>query len=111
MELLADKNEEFLYGLEGRAPALNGVLDGFLVVPDDLHHFLEGFGDAGHELRGVGIALGKLRQLLVEGQEIPGGIEKTSLYDSVPDVLSQLIRTALIPKEGMKFIVADFSAI
>ena len=35
----------------------------------------------------------------------------SSLYDSVPDVLSQLIRTALIPKEGMKFIVADFSAI
>lgn len=35
----------------------------------------------------------------------------TALYDSVPDVLSQLIRTALIPKEGMKFIVADFSAI
>ena len=33
------------------------------------------------------------------------------LYDSVPDVLSQLIRTALIPKDGMKFIVADFSAI
>ena len=34
-----------------------------------------------------------------------------SLYDSVPDVLSQLIRTAFIPKEGRKFIVADFSAI
>ena len=33
------------------------------------------------------------------------------LYDSVPDVLSQLIRTALIPKDGTKFIVADFSAI
>lgn len=33
------------------------------------------------------------------------------LYDSVPDVLSQLIRTALIPREGQKFIVADFSAI
>lgn len=33
------------------------------------------------------------------------------LYDSVPDVLSQLIRTAFIPKEGRKFIVADFSAI
>ena len=33
------------------------------------------------------------------------------LYDSVPDVLSQLIRTALIPKAGRKFIVADFSAI
>ena len=33
------------------------------------------------------------------------------LYDSVPDVLSQLIRTAFIPKSGRKFIVADFSAI
>lgn len=33
------------------------------------------------------------------------------LYNSVPDVLSQLIRTAFIPKEGRKFIVADFSAI
>ena len=35
----------------------------------------------------------------------------SALYDSVPDVLSQLIRTAFIPKDGMKFIVADFSAI
>ena len=33
------------------------------------------------------------------------------LYDSVEDVLSQLIRTAFIPKEGYEFIVADFSAI
>lgn len=33
------------------------------------------------------------------------------LYESVSDVLSQLIRTAFIPKEGRKFIVADFSAI
>ena len=33
------------------------------------------------------------------------------LYDSVPDILSQLIRTAFIPKAGRKFIVADFSAI
>ena len=33
------------------------------------------------------------------------------LYDSIPDVLSQLIRTAFVPKEGKKFIVADFSAI
>ena len=35
----------------------------------------------------------------------------TLLYDSVQDVLSQLIRTAFIPKSGMKFIVSDFSAI
>ena len=33
------------------------------------------------------------------------------LYEDVPDTLSQLIRTAFIPKEGNKFIVADFSAI
>ena len=33
------------------------------------------------------------------------------LYEDVPDTLSQLIRTAFIPREGMKFVVADFSAI
>jgi DNA polymerase len=35
----------------------------------------------------------------------------TLLYDSVPEVLSELIRTAFIPSDGRKFIVADFSAI
>ena len=33
------------------------------------------------------------------------------IYDDVPDTLSQLIRTAFIPRQSMKFIVADFSAI
>lgn len=33
------------------------------------------------------------------------------LYDDVPDSLSQLIRTAFIPKQGYKFCVSDFSAI
>ena len=33
------------------------------------------------------------------------------LYDSVPEVLSELIRTAFVPSSGNKFIVADFSAI
>ena len=33
------------------------------------------------------------------------------LYDSTPDVLSQLIRTALIPNPGKTFFVSDFSAI
>ena len=33
------------------------------------------------------------------------------LYDSVPGVLSELIRTAFIPRPGYKYIVSDFSAI
>lgn len=33
------------------------------------------------------------------------------LYDNVPKVLSELIRTAFIPKPGYKYIVSDFSAI
>lgn len=33
------------------------------------------------------------------------------LYDDISDTLSQLIRTAFIPKDGYKFIVSDFSAI
>lgn len=33
------------------------------------------------------------------------------LYEDIPDTLSQLIRTAFIPADGKKFIVADFSAI
>lgn len=33
------------------------------------------------------------------------------LYEDVPDTLSQLIRTAFIPREGTQFLVADFSAI
>jgi len=34
-----------------------------------------------------------------------------ALYGNTPDILSQLIRTMLIPKDGCEFIVADFSAI
>lgn len=33
------------------------------------------------------------------------------LYDSISDVLSQLIRTAFVPRRGMKFVASDFSAI
>lgn len=41
-----------------------------------------------------------------------GSFEAVSmLYDDVPDTLSQLIRTAFVPKTGYKFVVADFSAI
>lgn len=37
--------------------------------------------------------------------------EVEMLYDDVPDTLSQLIRTAFIPRPGYKFVVADFNAI
>ena len=33
------------------------------------------------------------------------------LYDSIPEALSELIRTAFIPKDGYKYIVADLSSI
>jgi DNA polymerase len=33
------------------------------------------------------------------------------LYDNIPNILSELIRTAFVPQNGYKFIVADFSAI
>lgn len=47
------------------------------------------------------------RRLVMEGD-----YEKMDfLYGSVPDTLSQLIRTAFIPRKGYKFIVSDFSAI
>ena len=37
--------------------------------------------------------------------------KRQALYDSVPEVLSELIRTAFVPRDGYKFIVSDFSAI
>ncbi|HEY5465723.1 MAG TPA: DNA polymerase, partial [Clostridia bacterium] len=41
-----------------------------------------------------------------------GNVDALSmLYDSVPEVLSELIRTAFVPKAGHQFIVADFSSI
>ena len=41
-----------------------------------------------------------------------GNYEALSLlYEDIPDTLSQLIRTAFVPQEGRKLIVADFSAI
>ena len=47
------------------------------------------------------------RQLLKEGNYELLDL----LFESVPEVLSQLIRTALIPSKGHRFIVTDFSAI
>lgn len=51
--------------------------------------------------------LAEARELVKSGN----GEAVELLYDSIPDTLSQLVRTALIPQPGKKFIVADFSAI
>ena len=51
---------------------------------------------------------------LVEARALvrSGNYEALSmLYEDIPDTLSQLIRTAFVPQNGRKFIVADFSAI
>ena len=51
---------------------------------------------------------------LSEARELvrTGGFDALEmLYEDVPDTLSQLIRTAFVPQENRKFIVADFSAI
>lgn len=45
---------------------------------------------------------------MVRGHNIDG---IRAIFGNVPDTLSQLIRTAFIPSEGRKFVVADFSAI
>lgn len=42
-------------------------------------------------------------------RKLPEGLEL--LYGSVPGTLSQLVRTALVPRPGCKFVDADFSAI
>ena len=59
-----------------------------------------------------------LPQNHLEDLDLAGSIVKAGdteqlelLFGSVPNTLSELIRTALIPKEGCRFIVADFSAI
>ena len=51
--------------------------------------------------------IGQVREL-VRGQDLEA---LELLYDSVPDVLSQLIRTALVAKPGHTFLVSDYAAI
>ena len=51
---------------------------------------------------------------LAEARELVIGRNKDALellYEDIPDTLSQLIRTAFVPQNNSKFIVADFSAI
>ena len=52
-------------------------------------------------------ALAETRELIKYGSHD----EVKLFYDNIPDILSQLIRTAFVPRPGYKFIVADFAAI
>lgn len=56
-----------------------------------------------NKLKDLDLARALLREGRVDDIEL--------LYGNVPDTLSQLVRTALIPSPGARFIVADFSAI
>ena len=78
------------------------------------------FGGASRTLRFSGriIQLQNLPQNHIEKlAEARNDVQKldydilSSIYDDIPDTLSQLIRTAFIPAPGYRFIVSDFSAI
>lgn len=56
-----------------------------------------------NKMKDLDMARGLLKKGLYEGIEM--------LWDSVPNVLSQLIRTALVAGKGKQFVVSDFSAI
>lgn len=90
------------------------------VTQDGRAHNLFQFYGASHTGRWAGrnIQLQNLPRNYIEDLDEARGIVKTGdgdllemLYDNPMDIISQLIRTALIPDEGNRFIVADFSAI
>ena len=90
------------------------------VCADGRCHGLYQFYGANRTGRWAGrlIQLQNLPQNHLEELEAARGLVKVGdyemldlLYDSVPGVLSELIRTAFIPRPGYKFIVSDFSAI
>ena len=68
---------------------------------------------AGRLLQVQNLPQNHLEQIeLVRGIVKAGDLEGLSLvYDNVSDVLSQLIRTAIVPRDGCTFLVADYHAI
>lgn len=90
------------------------------VCRDGRIHGLLQFGGASRTFRWAGrlvqvqnLPQNHLPDLDLAREIVKAGDEEMldSLFDSVPGTLSELIRTAFIPKEGCRFIVADFSAI
>lgn len=90
------------------------------VCRDGRIHGLLQFGGASRTFRWAGrlVQVQNLPQNHLPDLDLARRIVKTGdeemlevLFDSVPGTLSELIRTAFIPKDGCRFIVADFSAI
>lgn len=90
------------------------------VCPDGRVHGLLQFYGANRTGRWAGrlVQIHNLPQNHMEDLELARSIVKEGrydlvelLYDSIPDVLSELIRTAFVAKLGCRFIVSDFSAI
>ena len=90
------------------------------VCRDGRIHGLLQFGGASRTFRWAGrlVQIQNLPQTHLPDLDLAREIVKAgdeemldSLFGSVPGTLSELIRTAFIPKEGCRFIVADFSAI
>lgn len=90
------------------------------VCPDGRVHGLLQFYGANRTGRWAGrlVQIHNLPQNHMEDLELARSLVKEGrydlvelLYDSTPDVLSELIRTAFVAKPGCRFIVSDFSAI
>ena len=90
------------------------------VCPDGRVHGLLQFYGANRTGRWAGrlVQIHNLPQNHMEDLELARSIVKEGrydlvelLYDSTPDVLSELIRTAFVARPGCRFIVSDFSAI
>lgn len=90
------------------------------VCPDGRVHGLLQFYGANRTGRWAGrlVQIHNLPQNHMEDLELARSIVKEGrydlvelLYDSTPEVLSELIRTAFVAKPGCRFIVSDFSAI
>lgn len=90
------------------------------VCPDGRVHGLLQFYGANRTGRWAGrlVQIHNLPQNHMEDLELARSLVKEGrydlvelLYDSTPDVLSELIRTAFVARPGCRFIVSDFSAI
>lgn len=87
-------NDERIKGLLQFYGAITGRWAGRIINPQNLPR---------NDMSDLDLARNLLKSQSYETLEL--------LFDSVPDVLSQLIRTAFIPSENSRFIVSDFSAI